>query len=321
MSAHYPLSPAMAEFVVRCQSFAAAGADIAAQRAAYDALCQAFTPPRAPGVEWRDLRLGSVPVRLYRPRGTAPAAGWPVVLFIHGGGWMLGGLESHAFLCDHLTARLPLALVAVDYRLAPEHPFPAPLEDCLEAWRALGTKAMELALDGDRMAVMGDSAGGNLAAALCLALRDSGGPLPCAQALVYPSLSAEPLPSHRSLADAPLLSGEDLAACIAAYLPTPSTRRSPLASPLAAADLRGLPDAFVAVAEFDPLRDDGIHYARRLRADGIPLEFHAGEGLVHGCLRGLGQVPEVDLLVLRLQAWFSRTLRLPRGVDQVVGSA
>ncbi|MFC5699480.1 alpha/beta hydrolase [Pseudomonas sp. GCM10022186] len=319
MSATYPLSPAMAGFVARSQAFTADGTGMVAARAAYDALCRAFTPPRAATVEWQALRLGRVPARLYRPAGPAPDGGWPAVLFIHGGGWMLGGLDSHAFLCDRLAARLPLAVVAVDYRLAPEHPFPTALEDCLEAWRAL--EPSRSGLDGSRLAVMGDSAGGNLAVALCLALREAGEALPCAQALIYPALSALPLPSHRALADAPLLSGEDLEACLAAYLPDLADRRRPLASPLEARDFRGMPEAFVAVAEFDPLHDDGAIYAQRLADDGVAVEYRMGTGLVHGCLRGIGQVPEVDQLHDRLCAWLSRTLRLPCGADHMPGIA
>ncbi|MBW6253756.1 acylcarnitine hydrolase, partial [Pseudomonas aeruginosa] len=137
--------------------------------------------------------------------------------------------------------------------------------------------------------------GGNLAAALCLALRDSGAPSPAAQILLYPLLSAAPSPSRIDCADAPLLGLGDVQACLDAYLPLAALHRQPLALPLEAADFTGLPPAFVAVAEFDPLRDDGERYGAALRAAGGEAGFYPGSGLVHGCLRGHG-IDEVEAL-------------------------
>lgn len=309
MSGRYRLSAQMAAFVAESRAFVAQDASPAAQRQAYRALCAALNPPRAPGLEVVDLTLDGVAVRRYLPGGPMPTAGWPALLYLHGGGWMLGDLDSHDFLCAHLAARLGVVVLAVDYRLAPEQPFPAALEDCLGVWQALRDERLGVPLDQRALALAGDSAGGNLAVALCLALRQARQRQPCAQALVYPALSPVPLPSHRRCADAPLLSLADLQACLAAYLPDPRSRANPLALPLAAADLRGLPPAFVAVAEFDPLRDDGARYAERLAADGVAVRFEPGPGLVHGCLRGLGRVAEVDELVERLGAWLFAALR------------
>lgn len=308
MSGRYPLSAQMAAFVAASQAFAAADASPAAQRAAYRALCAAFSPPRPPGLAVVDLPLAGVPARRYLPARTAPAGGWPCLLYLHGGGWMLGDLDSHDFICAHLAERLGVAVVAVAYRLAPEQPFPAALEDCCRAWLALRAGELGVPLDQARLALAGDSAGGNLAAALCLALREAGQPQPCAQALVYPALSAQPLPSHLSCADAPLLTRADRQAYLELYLADPRQRANPLALPLAAEDFLGLPPAFVAVAEFDPLRDDGARYAERLAADGVPVCFEPGLGLVHGCLRGLGRVAEVDRLYARLLDWLAVAL-------------
>lgn len=304
----YPLSEAMQAFVAEHRPFALADPSPVAQRLAYARLCAALNPPRPVALEVVDLSLAGVAVRRYLPAEAMPAAGWPALLYLHGGGWMLGNLDSHDFFCAHLAARLGVMVLAADYRLAPEHPFPAALEDCLSVWQALLTDRLGVPLNPLALAVAGDSAGGNLAAALCLALRQGGRPQPCAQALIYPALSPVPLPSHQQHADAPLLSRADLLGCLEAYLPDPLMRADPLALPLAAADLSGLPPAFVAVSEFDPLRDDGRLYAERLRAAGGTVLFDPGTGLVHGCLRGLGRVAEVDTMVERLCDWLVRPL-------------
>ena len=291
---HYPLSVGMTAFVERTRAFGVVDPSLAAQRDAYACMAAAFTPPAPAGVQVRDLkRAGLAPLRLFHSAHPAPPGGWPTVLFLHGGGWMLGGLDSHAFFCAELAARLGSLVVAVDYRLAPEHPFPAALDDSRAAWRALRDGLIDEPIDRARMAVVGDSAGGNLAAALCLALRDANEPQPCVQALIYPVLGDGDTASRRAHADAPLLSNEDLQACLDAYLREPT--RNHLALPLNAHDLRGLAPAIISVAEFDPLRDDGLLYAERLRGDGVAVDYFPGQGLVHGCLRAR-HLPEVDRL-------------------------
>jgi acetyl esterase len=295
----------MAAFVAESQRYVAADSSLAAQRAAYGALCRAFSRERPAGLRVSDLRLAGVAVRRYLPAEPTPAAGWPCLLYLHGGGWMLGDLDSHDFICAYLARHLGLVVVAVAYRLAPEQPFPAALEDCLGVWRALRAGHLDVPLAQARLAVAGDSAGGNLAVALCLALRATGQRQPCAQALVYPVLSAQALPSHQRCADAPLLSRAELQACLDIYLANPEQQQNPLALPLAASDFVGLAPAFVAAAEFDPLRDDAARYAERLALDGVPVLFEPGPGLVHGCLRGLGRVAEVDRLYQRLCAWLA----------------
>jgi len=290
----YPLSEQMTAFIEKTVSFNSTDASLPGLRKAYSEMCRAFTPPRPAGLYVVDFELAGVPVRSYQPSVTSPAGGCPCILYLHGGGWVVGDLDSHDFICTELASTLGVLVVAVDYRLAPEHPYPAGFNDCLGVWRAL--RSGPFRLDPARTLVAGDSAGGNLAAALCLALRDANEPLPAAQVLIYPGLGGDhQLPSRSECIDAPLLSSSDVDCYHALYL-RGSRKPSAYAMPLLAGDLAGLPPALVAVAQFDPLRDDGVCYAERLNAAGVAATLYYGEGLVHGCLRGRGQVAEVDAL-------------------------
>lgn len=306
----YPLSEAMHAFVERTERFAVADPSLAAQREGYERMAAAFAPPLPVGLSIRDLQPdGLVAVRLYRPDASPPINGWPAVLYLHGGGWTLGNARTHDMICAELADRLRVLVVAVSYRLAPEHPYPAALHDCLDVWQRLRGDGLGEPVDNTRLLVAGDSAGGNLVAALCLALRARGEPMPLAQALIYPALGGAETPSRITCADAPLLSSADVDACLAAYLAQPSDWSDPLALPLLAEDLRGLPPAFIAVAEFDPLRDDGTSYGEALREAGVDCEYFAGAGLVHGALRARG-VDEVEALYRALhqalQRWLDR---------------
>lgn len=295
----YPLSPEMAIFIEKTLSFSVDSLEIAAQRRSYSRMCEAFTPTRPADLEVKDFRLADVSVRSYRPHHLSLEHPAPCVLYLHGGGWVVGDLDSHDFLTAALAVDLNAVVIAVDYRLAPEHPFPAGFGDCLAVWHALQIQAQRLDIDPHRIAIAGDSAGGNLAAAVCLALREAGERQPVGQALVYPGLGgADDLPSRRECSDAPLLSAADLGFYRQLYMK--EGERSPYAMPLQASDFRGLAPAFIAVAQFDPLRDDGVCYERALREAGVTTEFDPGLGLVHGSLRGKGQVPEVDALYQRL---------------------
>lgn len=295
----YPLSPEMALFIEKTLSFSVDSLEIAAQRRSYSRMCEAFTPTRPADLEVKDFRLADVSVRSYRPHHLSLEHPAPCVLYLHGGGWVVGDLNSHDFLTAVLAVDLNAVVIAVDYRLAPEHPFPAGFGDCLAVWHALQIQAQRLDIDPHRIAIAGDSAGGNLAAAVCLALREAGERQPVGQALVYPGLGgADDLPSRSECFDAPLLSTADLGFYRQLYMK--ESERSPYAMPLNASDFRGLAPAFIAVAQFDPLRDDGVCYERALREAGVTTEFDAGIGLVHGSLRGKGQVPEVDVLYQRL---------------------
>ncbi|NBB13325.1 alpha/beta hydrolase [Pseudomonas sp. SLFW] len=299
MPTEYPLSPEMALFIEKTLSFSVDSLEIPAQRRAYSRMCEAFTPTRPADLEVKDFQLAGVDVRCYRPHRISVEHPAPCVMYLHGGGWVVGDLDSHDFLTATLAVDLNAVVIAVDYRLAPEHPFPAGFEDCLEVWHALQIQAQRLDIDPQRIAIAGDSAGGNLAAAVCLALRDSGQRQPVGQTLIYPGLGgADDLPSRTECFDAPLLSTVDLGFYRQLYLS--EGERSPYAMPLNATDFRGLAPAFIAVAQFDPLRDDGVCYERALREAGVATEFDPGLGLVHGSLRGKGQVAEVDALYRRL---------------------
>ncbi|MCW3481978.1 alpha/beta hydrolase [Neisseriaceae bacterium JH1-16] len=303
MAGHYPLSDAMQEFVHTSGTFTAADDSIDSGRAAYNALCRYFTPVRTGNPLVEDLVLAApgrdIPLRLFRPAGEAPQGGWPCVLYLHGGGWVVGGLDSHEFVAAPLACDTQSVVVVVDYRLAPEHVFPAAFDDCLAAWQHLQAHAGALGIDSANVVVAGDSAGGNLAAALCLAIAGQGGPAPVGQALIYPGLGTDhSLPSYRDNADAPLLTTADVEFYLKLYAPDPATHRDPRLSPLSAESLAGLPPAFVAVAEFDPLRDDGQLYVERLRADGVVAQYHLGRGLLHGCLRALHRCPETARMYL-----------------------
>ncbi|MGB3126378.1 MAG: alpha/beta hydrolase [Pseudomonas sp.] len=292
----YPISPQMAAFVAKTESFASDDSSLAGLRQNYDRMCQAFTPSPPEGLQVSDIYLGGVRVRSYQPPIPAPAEGWPCLLYMHGGGWVVGGLDSHDFICLELASTLQVLVIGIDYRLAPEHPFPAAYEDCRAVWQAIQAGQGPHAINLQRLVVMGDSAGGNLAAALCLGLRDDGQPLPRAQVLIYPGLGGPAdLPSRRDCADAPLLSSADTDCYLALYL-RGTGKPSAYAMPLQAEDFGGLPKALIAVAQFDPLRDDGMLYAERLRAAGVEATLYPGKGLVHGCLRARGQAPEVDQL-------------------------
>ncbi|MDP2312397.1 MAG: alpha/beta hydrolase [Pseudomonadota bacterium] len=247
-----------------------------------------------------DTRVpGGPAVRVYRPLG-APR---PVLVYLHGGGWVQGDLDTHDGLCRRLATEADRVVVSVDYRLAPEHPFPAGLDDTLHALRWVRTADLggpTLAPAG-RVSVGGDSAGGNLAAAACLALRDAGEPLPELQVLVYPGLDqTRALPSHRTFARGYLLTAADIDWFQAHYAVT--DLRDPLASPLLAPDLRGLPPAVVTTAGFDPLRDEGEAYVARLREAGVPVVHLDEAGLVHGYAAMDGVLAEADAAVARLAA-------------------
>lgn len=313
MASTYQLSAEMQSFVNQCALFLPADDSLSEMRVAYDALCRYFTPALPDGLQVEDHVLPvagrHIPLRLYRPAAAMPPDGWPCVLYLHGGGWMLGGLDSHAFIAASLAQECVAAVLVVDYRLAPEHVFPAAFEDCLVVWDRLRVDGLTLGINAARVVVAGDSAGGNLAAALCLAARGRDGPSLCGQALIYPALAADPSPPAAiEHADAPLLSSVDMAYYLAQYAPDPAMHADERLAPLAAANLQGLPPAFVAVAEYDPLRDDGLCYAQRLLANGVAAECHVGRGLLHGCLRFWPQGMETARMYHALVAAICRML-------------
>ena len=230
----------------------------------------------------------STPLRVYRPRAGARL---PLVLYAHGGGWVTGSLDSHDRLCRILANRLSAAIVAVDYRRAPEELFPAALDDVRSAWRWMCAHAGELGADGERFAVAGDSSGGNLAAALTLRLRAEGARQPRLQLLLYPALDAScSCDSYRQFESGFNLSGAQMAWYWNEYRGEAAID-TPELSPLACADLSSVAPALIAVAECDVLRDDGIEYARKLGIAGVPVRLIRCEGMIHGFLRWTGSVP------------------------------
>lgn len=223
---------------------------------------------------------GALPIRVY-----APSAGQllPVLVYFHGGGWVLGNLDSHDQVCRALANGADCAVVSVDYRLAPEHTFPAAAEDAYAATKWVATNAAELGGDGTRLAIGGDSAGGNLAAAVALMARDRGGPRLTHQLLVYPVTDrAFDTPSYRENAEGYSLHRADMIWFWGHYLAGEADADSPYASPLRAHDLAGLPPALVITAEYDPLRDEGEAYAARLRDASVPIVSTCYPGMIHG---------------------------------------
>ena len=210
---------------------------------------------------------GEMPARIYRPHGTGP---FPVLVYCHGGGWVIGNLDAYDATCRALTKAAGCLVVAMEYRLAPEHKFPAAPEDYYAATQWVAANATALGGDPRRIAVGGDSAGGNLAAVVAQMARDRGGPALCYQVLVYPVTDYNfGTPSYREHAEGYLLTKEAMTWFWNHYLPSPAEGSHPMASPLRAARLNGLPAAFVLTAEFDPLRDEGEAYAARLREAGV----------------------------------------------------
>ena len=227
---------------------------------------------------------GPVCVRVYTPAGTAPATGRPALLDIHGGGFVLGSIEMEHGFAVAVARELGAIVVAVDYRLAPEHPFPAGVEDCFAALKWMHDAAPELGIDAQRIGVGGQSAGGGLTAATVLLARDRGGPPVCFQFLGIPELDHRlETASMRSFVDTPFWHRPNAIKSWEMYLgPDHDGDVSPYASPAIADDLRDLPPAYVTTMEFDPLRDEGIVYAMRLMEAGVCVELHSFPGTFHG---------------------------------------
>jgi acetyl esterase len=230
---------------------------------------------------------GNIMVRIYRPEGLAPGLS-PALVYFHGGGWVLGGLETVDGPCRRLAVGAKCVIVSVAYRLAPEHRFPIPVEDAFAATRYLAEQAEAFGVDRDRIAVGGDSAGGNLAAAVALLASQRSGPRLAFQLLCYPVTNhAFDTPSYREFAEGYLLTRRGMQWYWSKYLPRPEDGDNPAASPLRARPdtLRGLPPALVMTAEFDPLRDEGEAYADHLRSAGVRVETRRQDGLIHGFLQ------------------------------------
>lgn len=271
---------------------------VAQSRAAYETLFTKLAPSRVDVGQVIDDRLpdaaGGRPYRLYLP--TAPSdrmpAPLPVMLFLHGGGWSMGSLASYDHVVRWLCRHAGIAVLSLDYRLAPEHPFPCALDDAAQALRWLATNAAALSLDVARIAIGGDSAGGTLAAVIAHQMRGDPVVRVAAQVLMYPVLTLQPQAPYRSRAQFGaggfFLTRRGIDHAADRYLPSRALARDPRVSPILETDLSGLPPTLVVVGEFDPLRDECEHYAQRLSAQGSAVEFRRFAGTIHGFLSFAG---------------------------------
>ena len=282
-------------------------------RATYRDRRNVTQPPPAEVAEVRELIAdgphGAIPLRCYRPLGADDEA-LPVLVYFHGGGWVIGDLDTHDSLCRALANASGCAVVAVDYRMGPEHRFPAAVDDALAATRWVHTHAAELRLDPARLAVGGDSAGGNLAAVVAIAARDAGD-LPVAfQLLIYPATDMRRVhPSHTANGDGYLLTRDTMAYFHDHYIDDPKHDIDWRASPLLHADLAGLPPALVVTAGYDPLRDEGLAYAGALTAAGNRASQVCFERQIHGFITMGKVLDEAHTAVALCAAELQRALK------------
>lgn len=287
MQAEIPLDPGMKTY---CDALAAQtppGAEkwpLARQRAEWDELCRQFRSPRPDNVEVFEIMANGVFVRMFRPKNATHAAG---ILYSHGGGWVLGSCETHDDICAELAAGSGCIVALFDYRLAPEHPHPAQLEDTLKVWRWIWKEGADFDIDRTRIIAAGDSCGGQMSVALALTLREMGLPQVLGMVLIYPALGHDmTTASYIRNADAPGLTRAEMEFYLHSFLGSPG---SPAWSDQKAlpvlADVTGLPPAVITVAGHDPLHDDGIAFAQKLRAAGIPVELRREPALAHSYMR------------------------------------
>jgi len=258
--------------------------DLTAYREATERSARTLPRRNLPIAGKRDLTIPTPDVtldaRLYLPEGEGPTG---LLVYFHGGGWAASGIETHDALCTDLCSTSGVRVLSVAYRLAPEFRFPLPLDDCWHATRWASEHAAELGADPARLAVGGDSAGGNLAAAVTLRAQKAGGPALAAQLLIYPAteLSHTATPSYHTNARGYGLSAEAMRAFIELYIDSPEEALHPHASPLLAHSFAGLPPALILTAEYDPLRDDGVLYAQALARANVEATHLPGPGLIH----------------------------------------
>jgi acetyl esterase len=265
--------------------------------------------PSLPRIE--DIRIpgpaGEIPARLYST--TVEKRPQPTVAYFHGGGWVQGDLETHHGLCARLARHAGALVVAVDYRLAPEHKFPAAVDDCLAAYRWLRTKGRDLGADTTKVAVAGDSAGGNLSAVVSQLAASSGVPVPTCQVLIYPavdfSLDTE---SHRELADGHVIPRDRILWYMEQYLKGEADKADLRASPLRAPSLKGQPPAMIVTAGFDPLRDEGRAYGDRLREAGVDVVHREYTGQIHAFVSLTKAIPQGMACTLEIAEFLRRRL-------------
>jgi len=283
------------------------------ERLFWDAWCARRQDPRPTGMAVEDTTVqgpgGAIPLRLYRPEGM-PGSGAPCFVYFHGGGFVSGTLDT----CDTIAWRTAqtagVVVASVDYRLAPEHPFPAAFDDCYAATLAVAGDPGRFGIDPERLAVGGDSAGGNLAAAVCLAARDRKGPAIAGQVLVYPSVGAWPDRAKRGSDGVdPTLSEDAMAGYRRAYFGPSMTTDSPYGAPIRAASHAGLPPCFIVTAELDPIRGEGDAYEAALRQAGVPVELWCAPRLGHTFWRAWSAGPAVTAACDRIAGYVRRACR------------
>jgi acetyl esterase len=255
---------------------------------------------------------GPLTLRIYTPKGDGRPL--PLMVFFHGSGFVLCTLDTHDGMCRYLAEGIGCVVVSVDYRLAPEHKFPAGLDDCLAATRWAAEHAGELNADASRIMVAGDSAGGNMAAVTALRARDEGGPALCGQMLLYPvtDYHTPGTPSYVENGEGYGLTRKTMEWFWDHYLNDAAEAANPLASPLRAMDLSGLPPTFALSAEFDPLRDEAELYGEKLRAAGVAVEITRRAGMNHGFMFWCGMVDGANAAMAHACAWGRRTFATGR---------
>ena len=285
------LAPGMAEYLARAEelfSHTAVDMTVEDQRRAFTSLCRAFAGPHPEGLSVRDETVpgpdGDTEIRVYRPAGEGALPG---LIYFHGGGWVVGNLDSHDDHCAWMAGEAGVVVVAVDYPLSPENRHPVAFQASDAAVRHIAAHAADYGIDPDRLGVGGDSAGAALAAAVALKARDEGGPALALQLLIYPTLGCDhSLPSFAENADAPALTTVDMAKYLRLYTgQDPAQITDVHAAPLLATDLSGMPPAMIAACGLDPLRDEAAAWHERLEGAGVPSRHYLGDGLVHGCMR------------------------------------
>jgi acetyl esterase len=265
--------------------------------------------PPLPRVE--DIRIpgpaGAMPARVYAP--VAGPASRPIVAYFHGGGWVQGDLETHHGLCARLARHADALVVAIDYRLAPEHKFPAAVEDCLAAYRWLRGHGREIGGDATRVAVAGDSAGGNLSAVVAQLAASAGAPVPTCQVLIYPAVDfALETDSHRELADGHVIPRDRIAWYTEQYLRSEADKSDLRASPLRAPSLAGQPPAMIVTGGFDPLRDEGHAYAEKLRSAGVEVVYREYPGQIHAFVSLTKAIPQGLACTLEIADYLRKRL-------------
>jgi acetyl esterase len=264
-------------------------------------------PPELARVEPLDIPgpHGAIPARVYTPKNPRQSGGLaPVLVFFHGGGWVIGDLDSHDVVCRQLADAGRQKVISVDYRLAPEHKFPAAVDDAIAATAWIADQATRLGIDAARLTVGGDSAGGNLAAVVAISARDGNGPGIAGQLLIYPATeSAMTHPSHREPQTSILLTHSVIRWFYDHYLDSAADIHDWRASPARAKTLVGLPPAYVLTAGGDPLRDEGDEYAKRLKGAGVPVTYRHFPGQFHGFFTMGKLLPQANVAVREIGAW------------------